>query len=87
MLAIIIIFFNRYIVYRKWIQSKVLPNLAQILLSGSLIAQLSTLPPAGHNLPSHHLEPPSLNMPPILKPPCFADANHRAQEALMLPCQ
>lgn len=76
---------DKLFIKKKWIQFSVLPNLAQLLLSDSLIVQLFTLSLAGHNLPSNHLEPPSLNVLPILRPPCF-DGHHHVQEALMLPC-
>lgn len=61
-------------------KKKVLPNLVQLLFSGSLIIQLFTLCLAGHNLPSNHAEPPSLNAPRILRPPCF-DGHHHVQKA------
>ena len=66
-------------------KKKVLLNLVQLLFSGSLIIQLFTLHLAGHNLPSNHVEPPSLNVLPILRLPCF-DGHHHVQKAFMVPC-
>lgn len=55
-------------VYNTQIKSKVLPDLAQILLSGSLRAQLSPLAHAAHNLQSNHLTREHASGPPL----CFA---------------